>query len=151
MLITYLKSLEPEDSIKWLPVSLKNIHPVHHPGSYPRANRIFWTDSSDFIASTVFFPWLKSILTPRSKWVGGNFSVISRAGGFHSPFLPKRWQVYGISLALAAAEERVYQPGSGYMATIPSSTDSFTFIALPCNCLFVVFTATQGISWAQEL
>lgn len=32
-----------------------------------------------------------------------NFSVISRAGGFHSPFFPKR---SGISLGLAAAEGR---------------------------------------------
>lgn len=146
MLLTSVKSLGLEDSIKWLPVSFRNIRPLHHASSYPRGIRIFCTDFSDFTASAIFFPWVESVLTPRINWVGCNFSVISRAGGFHSPFFPsKRWQVYGISLALAAAEERVYQPRSGYMATITSPTASFMLIALHAIVFFLVFTPTQGI------
>lgn len=130
-ILTPVKSLGLEDSIEWLPVSLKNIRPLHHASSYPRGLRIICTDFWDFTASAIFFPWVESVLTPRINWVGCKFSVISRAGGFHSPFFPsKRWQVYGISLALAAAEERVYQPRSGYTATIASPAAACMLIAL---------------------
>jgi len=47
MSLTYLKFLEAEGSIKWLPVPLKNIHPLHHPGSYPRANILSMGSSSN--------------------------------------------------------------------------------------------------------
>ena len=88
MLLTSVTSLGLEDSIKWLPVSLRNIRPLHHASAYPRGIRIFCTDFSDFTTSAIFFPWAESVLTPRINWVGRNFSVISRAGGFHSPFFP---------------------------------------------------------------